>query len=109
MSGRQGKPRRPEGGGPRAEKAALSVIAHPGARREEIGPMLGGALKVAVTAPPDRGRANQAVLALLARWLGLPRGNLSLLRGGKGRRKEIRIEGISSRALEEKLARLSGE
>jgi len=48
-------------------------------------------LHVRVTAPPDAGRANAAVVALLARALGVPKTRLELLRGGSGRDKLFRV------------------
>ena len=43
-----------------------------GARRSEVVGVHGGALKVAVQAPPDKGKANRAVVELLAEALGVP-------------------------------------
>ncbi len=82
---------------------SLSIVVHPGARREAIGPRGERGLKVSVHAPPEKGKANRAALELLARWLGLPRRNLAILRGETARRKVIRIEGLDPAALEEKL------
>ncbi|MEX0758542.1 MAG: DUF167 domain-containing protein [Tistlia sp.] len=50
-------------------------------------------LKVKVTAPPEDGKANAAVIALLARALRLPKRDLVLLRGETARDKTLRIEG----------------
>ncbi|MHC4600514.1 MAG: DUF167 domain-containing protein [Planctomycetota bacterium] len=86
---------------------SLAVIVHPGARRESIGPRRERGLKVSVHAPPEKGKANRAALDLLARWLGLPRRNLTILHGETARRKVIRIEGLEPSALEEKLKTLA--
>jgi uncharacterized protein (TIGR00251 family) len=77
----------------------LSVAVHPGARREEIGTFSGERLKISVFAPPEKGKANKAAVALLARHLGLPRSRLRIVRGETARRKDIRIEGLSAEAL----------
>ena len=50
-------------------------------------------LSVRVTAPPDSGRANAAVLALLAQALGVPPRDLRLVAGASGRWKRIRVQG----------------
>ena len=83
--------------------SVLPVTVHTGARLEAVGPLKGGRLKISVFAPADKGKANQAVLALLSRWLGLPKGRFELVRGRAHRRKEIRIEGLSSGELAERL------
>jgi hypothetical protein len=54
----------------------------------------GGALKVAVTAPPVEGAANRAVCELLAEALGIPRSRLRVVRGHRARRKTVAIAGI---------------
>jgi uncharacterized protein (TIGR00251 family) len=66
-------------------------------------------LKVSVSAPPEKGKANKAVLALLARWLALPKSQVSLLRGGKGRHKVIQIVGLTPDALEGRIRQLTKE
>jgi uncharacterized protein YggU (UPF0235/DUF167 family) len=50
-------------------------------------------LSVRVTAPPDSGRANAAVVALLAQALGVPQRDLRLVSGASGRWKRIRVQG----------------
>lgn len=62
-----------------------------------------GRLRVSVTAPPERGRANEAVLSLLARILGLPRGRVELVRGAASRDKVVVVRDM---APEEVMARL---
>ncbi len=56
----------------------------------------GGALKVAVTAPPEKGKANAAVLVELAKFLGVPRSSLELLSGDSSRNKRVLVKGISA-------------
>ncbi len=56
-------------------------------------------LKVKVTAPPVEGKANKAVVKLLARALGTKKGNVEIIRGSKSREKLIRITGVDTRAL----------
>lgn len=53
----------------------------------------GTALKVAVTAVADKGKANMAVTALLAKTFGISKSNVTLISGGKDRRKVVRVTG----------------
>ena len=53
-----------------AEGAVLPVLAQPGAKRNAILGERAGALRVAVTAPPEKGKANEAIQSLLAEHLG---------------------------------------
>lgn len=65
----------------------------------------GDAVKVYVTAPPADGEANAAVIAVLAKALGIAKSKLSIVRGDASRDKSIAIEGMSA---EEALRRLNG-
>jgi uncharacterized protein len=79
-----------------------------GARRCELVGRHGDGWKVRVTAPPEDGRANDALLELLAKRLDLPRRSLSIVSGHTSREKVVRLEGIgraeSERRLEGALA-----
>jgi uncharacterized protein YggU (UPF0235/DUF167 family) len=57
-------------------------------------------LRIRVKAVPDKGKANAAVLALLARALGLPKSALSVTSGETARLKTIAIEGDTSQLIE---------
>jgi uncharacterized protein len=72
----------------------LSVRAQPRASRNEVLGEHGGALKVAVTAPPEDGRANAAVAKTLAKALGIPKSRVTLISGGTSRNKVFRVQGI---------------
>ncbi|MFH5806209.1 DUF167 domain-containing protein [Alienimonas sp. DA493] len=75
--------------------ATLSVKVVPGASRSAVVGWLGEALKVRVAAPPERGKANAAVLALLAEALDVPERAVALVAGPASPRKTIRVEGLS--------------
>jgi uncharacterized protein YggU (UPF0235/DUF167 family) len=64
-----------------------------------------GALKVAVTAPPEDGRANEAITALLRGWLGLQRSQVELGRGARSRAKDFIIRGLSPPELQALIAK----
>ena len=53
-----------------------------------------GTLRVRVTAPPADGAANKAVIRLLAKTVGVPKGTVSIVRGGTSRHKRVGIEGV---------------
>jgi hypothetical protein len=68
-------------------------------------------LKATVTAPPDAGRANEALLQLLARAWHVPRRDLSILAGSTSRNKVVRVAGDPQRLVElvaPEIARLPG-
>lgn len=83
----------------------LDVVVQPRASRVGVGPVVGDRLKVAVTAPPVDGEANDAVIRALAAAFDVPRAAVELLRGQTGRRKTLRIRGATLAALQRMLAR----
>jgi uncharacterized protein (TIGR00251 family) len=71
----------------------------------------GHVLKVTVTAPAEAGRANEALLQLLARAWRLPRRDLSIIAGSASRNKVVRVAGDPQRLAEQvapEIARLPG-
>lgn len=70
----------------------LSVKVVPGASRDRVIGWLGERLKVSVAAPPERGKANQAVLDLLGRTLGLPRSAVRIVRGESRPEKVVEVD-----------------
>jgi uncharacterized protein len=58
-----------------------------------------GALRVWVTAAPTDGAANKAVIKLLAKVLGVPRGAVAVVAGATSRHKQLRIEGLDAGAV----------
>lgn len=81
----------------------LRLRVKPGARRTAIVGVHGGRLKVAVNAPPERGKANDAVIALLAKTLGLPLGAVAIVSGHTSQDK-VAVVALGSDALRAKLA-----
>jgi uncharacterized protein (TIGR00251 family) len=74
----------------------LSVRVHPGARKNGVTGVHADALKIALTAPPVDGKANEALIAFLAHALRLPRARIALVSGSTSRAKMIRITGKSA-------------
>jgi uncharacterized protein YggU (UPF0235/DUF167 family) len=85
-------------------RTRLRLRVVPGAGRAGVVGRYGAAWKVRVTAPPERGRANAAVLDLLAGALGLPRASVSLVSGHGGRDKIVELAGITEAEIEGRLA-----
>jgi len=76
--------------------ARLRLRVKPGARRPGVVGEYAGALRVAVSAPPDKGRANDEVLDVVAEALGVPRGAVRLLAGHASRDKSLEVDGLSA-------------
>jgi uncharacterized protein len=85
------------------EGALLPVRAQPGARRNAITGVHAGQLKVSVAAPPDKGRANAAVIRVLADSLGVKRAEIALATGAASREKVFAISGISAGELRQRV------
>ena len=85
-------------------RTRLRLRISPGARKTELAGRHGDGWKVRVSAPPEDGRANAAVLDLLAKRLGLPRRALSIVSGHKGRDKVVEMSGIDAQEAERRLA-----
>jgi hypothetical protein len=90
-----------------AEGWVLPVRAQPGARKAGVLGEQAGALKVAVTAPPEDGRANKALTELLREALAVKRSQLELLSGATSRDKRFLVRGLTRTELEERLAALT--
>ncbi|HBR96178.1 MAG TPA: DUF167 domain-containing protein [Gammaproteobacteria bacterium] len=88
--------------------ARLSVKAVPGASQDKIVGWYGDALRVRVAAPADKGRANAALIALLAQALGLPRGAVVLVSGSSSPRKVFEVQGLSSNEIQARLDNIVG-
>jgi hypothetical protein len=80
----------------------LAIKAHPGAKRVKIGPVIAAAsspgwpesrLKISVAAPPEDGRANEAILQALADWLRIKPAAITQEAGATARDKKFRVAG----------------
>lgn len=82
----------------------LRVRVSPGARRSEIVGRLGEAWKLRVRSAPERGRANDDVVELLARHLAVPRADVRVVSGHTSRDKVVEIERMTAEETERRLA-----
>jgi uncharacterized protein (TIGR00251 family) len=89
---------------PHEEGCTLAIRAQPGARKAGVVGEQNGALKVAVTAPPEDGKANAALTELLRDWLGVKRSQVELIGGASNRNKTFLIRGILPEELSHRIA-----
>jgi hypothetical protein len=83
----------------------LALRVQPGAKRDALlARLASGEWKVAVTAPPAEGRANEAVVRLLSELLGVKRRQVRVARGAGSRGKLVEVEGLSEEAASRRLA-----
>jgi uncharacterized protein (TIGR00251 family) len=83
--------------------ARITVRVQPKAKRSEVVAYADGVLKVRVAAVPEKGRANQELVRLLAEVLGVPRSAVTIERGATSRTKLVRIEGLSDEEVGERV------
>ena len=81
----------------------MTTKAVPASSRDEIVGWLGDALKVKVKAPPEKGRANEAVVALLAERLGVDASTVSVASGHGSPAKVVSVDGLDDDAIEKAL------
>jgi uncharacterized protein (TIGR00251 family) len=70
----------------------LSVRAQPKSSRNDIAGVSNEQLKIRITAPPVDGKANEHLIRLLAKWMGVAKSQVTLLRGETGRIKLFAIQ-----------------
>lgn len=85
----------------------ISVRVTPRAARDGIVGWQDGVLRVRVTAPPVDGKANDAVAALLAKALGVPKSAVGVVSGGRGRDKIIAVAKLTQDEVERRLREAS--
>ena len=86
--------------------AIIAVKAVPGSSRDKVVGVLGDCLKVATSAAAERGKANAAIAAILAKALGVDKRSVEIAAGQTSPRKEFRIVGMSAEKLRELLAEM---
>jgi uncharacterized protein len=74
----------------------FAVKIHPRAKKNAITGELGDALKLSLTAPPIDGKANDACIEFFGKLLKVPRSSVTIASGQSGRRKVIRVNGLSA-------------
>ncbi len=83
--------------------ATFAVKVHPRAKKNAITGEVGDSLKVALTAPPVEGKANDACIEFFAKLLKVPRSSVSIAAGQTSRSKVIRVAGLSAQEVRARL------
>lgn len=84
--------------------ARISVTVSPGASRSELVGRHGDGWRARIAAPPERGRANDALCKLLAARLSVPRGSVRVVAGQAARAKVVEIDDLDATEIERRLA-----
>jgi len=74
---------------------SFAVRVHPRAKKDAITGTIGETLKLSLTSPPVKGRANEACMAFFAKFFAVPRASITIAAGQSSRNKVIRVLGIS--------------
>jgi uncharacterized protein (TIGR00251 family) len=94
---------------PHPDGVVLPVRGQPGARRNEIRGVQDGMLKVSVTQSPEKGKANKALIELLAKSLGLKKSQIELIAGETSHQKRFLVRGIAAAELKRRAEAAGGQ
>jgi uncharacterized protein len=84
--------------------ATFAVKVHPRAKKNAITGEVGDTLKLALSAPPVDGKANEACIDFFAKLLNVPRSSITIAAGQSSRNKVIRVNGLSAEEVGRRLA-----
>jgi len=84
-------------------KAKLEIRVSPGAAANAIVGWVGNRLKIRVTAAPEKGKANKAVIELLSKQLKIPANAICVAKGSASSNKTIAFDGLSCEELQQKI------
>ena len=85
------------------ESCILKVRVQPKASSNQIDGYEEGALRLRVTAPPTEGKANTAVIALLAKALGVSKSRLGIVRGHGSRNKTVSVDTLTEQEVRRRI------
>jgi uncharacterized protein (TIGR00251 family) len=83
--------------------ATFAIKVHPRAKKNAITGEVGNVLKIALTAPPVDGKANEACIEFFAKLLKVPRSSVTIASGQTSRNKVIRVAGLSAEEIKKRL------
>ena len=83
--------------------ATFAVKVHPRAKKNAITGEVGDTLKLALTAPPVDGKANEACIEFFAKLLNLPRSSVTIASGQTSRNKVIRVLGLTAQQVRNRI------
>jgi uncharacterized protein (TIGR00251 family) len=87
----------------------LPIRAHAGARRNAIDGEKAGSLQVSVTQAPEKGKANKAIIALVAKSLGLRKSQIDLISGETSQQKKLLVRDVTVEELSHRVATAIGQ
>jgi uncharacterized protein len=87
--------------------ARVTVTVSPGAATSELVGRHGDGWRARVAAPPERGRANEALVELLASTLAVPRASIRVVAGQAARRKVVAVDDLDAGEIDQRLAESS--
>lgn len=73
----------------------ISLRVYPNASRNEVVGFTNGILRVKVSAPPIKGKANRELITFLSRLLGVGKGSVNIIKGHTTRNKVVAVDGLS--------------
>ena len=85
------------------DETKISLRVYPNGGRNEIVGFSGGILRVKISAPPSKGKANRELRSFLSRLLGVAKGNVNIINGETARYKVVAIDGLSRSEVVERL------
>ena len=85
------------------ESCTIKVRVQPKSSRNQVDGFQDGALRVRVTAAPTEGQANAAVIAILAKTLGVSKSRLEIIRGHTSRDKVISVDALTEQEVRRKI------
>jgi uncharacterized protein (TIGR00251 family) len=85
------------------ESCTIKVRVQPKSSRNQVDGFQDGALRVRVTAAPTEGQANAAVIALLAKTLGVSKSRLEIIRGYNSRDKVVSVDTLTEQEVRRKI------
>ena len=88
---------------PSENGATLKIKVQPKSSRNQVDGYKEGVLRLRVTAPPEAGKANAAVISLLAQTLGIPKNHVRIVRGHASREKLVEVESLTPGEIERRL------
>ena len=85
------------------ESCTIKVRVQPKSSRNQVDGFQDGALRVRVTAAPTEGQANAAVIAILAKTLGVSKSRLEIIRGYSSRDKVVSVDKLTEQEVQRKI------
>jgi len=87
------------------EQATIVVQVQPNASQNKATRFEDGVLHLRIAAPPVKGKANRELIKFLSDILGLSKGNITIEKGLTGRRKVVKIEGVTQEEVREMIGK----